>query len=205
MADFTLALTGRGGTTIPDHFQERIEEKLPRALKMSPHDLHVEVELQKESNPRRDDNSCKLQITATGHGKVLRSEAKEDSFYAALEVALDKLERTFRKDKVRREVTKSGHRAPLSTAEVMNILAGDSFADKEDYAEVEYDVEEYLPGQIVRTKTHEADPMTPDEALGEMELVGHDFYLFINSETDRPTVVYRRHGFDYGLIDLQQK
>lgn len=203
MADFTLALTGRGGTTIPDHFQERIEEKLPRALKMSPHDLHVEVELQKENNPRREDNSCKLQITSTGHGKVLRSEAKEDSFYAALEVAVDKLERTLRKDKVRREVTKSGHRSPLSTAEVMDILTEDSVTDGAETTEVEYDVEEYLPGQIVRSKSHEAEPMTPDEALGEMELAGHDFYLFVNSETNRPTVVYRRHGFDYGLIDLK--
>ena len=113
--------------------------------------------------------------------------------------------RDSRKDKVRREVTKGGHRSPLSIAEVTGILVEDSVDNKEDSAEVEYDVEEYLPGQIVRTKTHEADPMTPDEALGEMELVGHDFYLFINSETDRPTVVYRRHGFDYGLIDLQQK
>jgi hypothetical protein len=58
------------------------------------------------------------------------------------------------------------------------------------------------PGRIVRTKEHPAVPMTTDDALYEMELVGHDFFLFHDSETDQPSVVYRRHAFDYGLIRL---
>ncbi|MDV7175196.1 sigma 54 modulation/S30EA ribosomal C-terminal domain-containing protein [Gordonia amicalis] len=64
------------------------------------------------------------------------------------------------------------------------------------------DVDEYTPGQIVRVKEHTAVPMNVDDALYEMELVGHDFFLFHDKETDKPSVVYRRHAFDYGLIRL---
>ena len=62
--------------------------------------------------------------------------------------------------------------------------------------------EEHLPGQIVREKHHPATPMHVDQALHEMELVGHDFYLFQCADTGQPTVVYRRHAYDYGLIRL---
>ena len=55
---------------------------------------------------------------------------------------------------------------------------------------------------VVREKTHTAAPMTLDQALYEMELVGHDFFLFIDKETERPSVVYRRRGYDYGVISL---
>ena len=55
---------------------------------------------------------------------------------------------------------------------------------------------------VVREKTHPASPMTLDQALYEMELVGHDFYLFVDKESERPSVVYRRRGYDYGVISL---
>jgi hypothetical protein len=63
-------------------------------------------------------------------------------------------------------------------------------------------VDEYQPGRIVREKQHTSEPMTVDQALYEMELVGHDFYLFNDSEAGKPSVVYRRKGFDYGVIRL---
>ena len=55
---------------------------------------------------------------------------------------------------------------------------------------------------VVREKTHPASPMTLDQALYEMELVGHDFYLFVDKESERPSAVYRRRGYDYGVISL---
>nr|WP_281386732.1 sigma 54 modulation/S30EA ribosomal C-terminal domain-containing protein [Jiangella mangrovi] len=55
---------------------------------------------------------------------------------------------------------------------------------------------------VVREKTHRAEPMTLDQALYEMELVGHDFYLFVDAESKMPSVVYRRRGYDYGVIRL---
>jgi hypothetical protein len=64
------------------------------------------------------------------------------------------------------------------------------------------DLDEHLPGQVVREKHHPATPMHVDQALHEMELVGHDFFLFMCADTGQPTVVYRRHAYDYGLIRL---
>ncbi|WP_216209410.1 ribosome hibernation-promoting factor, HPF/YfiA family [Amycolatopsis aidingensis] len=63
-------------------------------------------------------------------------------------------------------------------------------------------VTDHQPGRIVREKQHSAEPMTVDQALYEMELVGHDFYLFNDAAAGRPSVVYRRKGFDYGVIRL---
>ena len=63
-------------------------------------------------------------------------------------------------------------------------------------------LDERRPGRIVRRKVHTADPMTVDEALSRMELVGHDFYLFADADSGEPRVVYRRKGYDYGVIRL---
>ena len=110
-----------------------------------------------------------------------------------------KLERQMRKARTRRKISHSGHRRPQSVSEATAELAAASAP-----AEVldEYAVDEQLPGQVVRRKEHDGTPMTVDDALEKMELVGHDFYLFRDSETGRATVVYRRHAFDYGLITL---
>ena len=128
-----------------------------------------------------------------------RREAAEDTFYGALESAVSKLERQMRKARTRRKISHSGHRRPQSVAEATAELSANAAP-----AEVldEYAVDEQLPGQIVRRKEHDGTPMTVDDALEKMELVGHDFYLFRDSETGRATVVYRRHAFDYGLITL---
>lgn len=201
-----VTITGRN-VEVPEHFQERVNTKLAKIEKLDPTLNFFHVELKHEPNPRREAQANRIQITATGKGHLARAEAKEDSFYAALESAIGKMERSLRKVKVRREISMGGHRAPKSTYEVTSELVheaehareqqDDRYTDK--YAD---SIEENLPGQIVRTKEHAATPMTVDEALSEMELVGHDFYLFINAETKRPSVVYRRHAYDYGLITL---
>jgi ribosomal subunit interface protein len=78
--------------------------------------------------------------------------------------------------------------------------AVDSLAD--DASPVDMELDEHRPGQIVRRKVHTGHPMSVDDALSRMELVGHDFYLFSDSETGAPSVVYRRKGYDYGVISL---
>ena len=193
-----VTITGRN-VEVPEHFAERLDPTL----------TFFHVELQHEPNPRRESESDRIQITATGKGHLARAEAKEDSFYAALETALAKMERSLRKVKARRSISRSGHRAPTSTG----VAAAEMVAEAQKAREEnQYDVDPYadsvkdvVPGQIVRTKEHTATPMSVDNALSEMELVGHDFYLFINEENNRPSVVYRRHAFDYGLISLAEE
>ena len=124
---------------------------------------------------------------------------------------MDKLERSLRKVKARRNIAMSGHRAPKSTGVLAAEIEADAKAEQERAAKEvgKYDVDPYadqvediVPGQIVRSKVHSNAPRSVDDALSEMELVGHDFYLFVNEETNRPAVVYRRHAYDYGLIEL---
>ena len=212
-----VQITGRN-VEVPEHFAERVNGKLAKIERLDPTLNFFHVELQHEPNPRRSDESDRIQITATGKGHIARAEAKEDSFYAALEVAIGRMERSLRKVKARRKISRSGHRAPISVGEATAALVEDAQpqaseakagqAQSNDEAG-KYDVDPYeemfRPGQVVRTKEHEATPKSVDEALSEMELVGHDFYLFINEETKQPSVVYRRHAFDYGLISLKNE
>lgn len=206
--DVKVAITGRN-VEVPEHFAERVNAKLAKIARLDPTLTFFHVELQHEPNPRRADESDRIQITATGKGHIARAEAKEDSFYAALETALARMERSLRKVKARRSISLSGHRAPLGTGEAAATLAkeaedarAENNYDEDPYADK---VEDVVPGQIVRTKEHSSVPITVDEALGEMELVGHDFFLFVNKENGRPSVVYRRHAFDYGLITLAEE
>ena len=200
-----VTITGRN-VEVPEHFQERVNSKLAKIEKLDPSLTFFHVELQHEPNPRREAQANRIQITATGKGHLARAEAKEESFYAALESAVGKMERSLRKVKVRREISMGGHRAPKSTGQIATELAAEAEQARSQQTpqpDVDpYAVEEQLPGQVVRTKEHPATPMSVDDALSEMELVGHDFYLFINSETNRPSVGYRRHAYDYGLITL---
>ena len=208
--DAQVTITGRN-VEVPEHFQERVNGKLAKIEKLDPTLKSFHVELQHEKNPRREAEAERIQITATGSGHLARAEAKEENFYAALEVAVDKLERSLRKVKARRNIALSGHRAPKGAGVLAAEMEADAKAEQERAANEagKYDVDPYadqvediVPGQIVRSKVHPNAPRSVDDALSEMELVGHDFYLFINEETNRPAVVYRRHAFDYGLIEL---
>ena len=205
-----VTITGRN-VEVPEHFQERVNGKLAKIEKLDPTLKSFHVELKHEKNPRREAEAERIQITATGSGHLARAEAKEENFYAALETAVDKLERSLRKVKARRNISMSGHRAPKSTGVLAAEMEADAKAKQESAAQEggKYDVDPYadqvedvVPGQIVRSKVHSNAPRSVDDALSEMELVGHDFYLFVNEETNRPAVVYRRHAFDYGLIEL---
>ncbi|HMT49368.1 ribosome hibernation-promoting factor, HPF/YfiA family [uncultured Dietzia sp.] len=198
--DAQVTIKGRN-VEVPDHFATRINTKLAKIEKISPAITRFDVVLLHENNPRLAKASQRIEITLKGKPGVARAEAAEDTFYAALESVVAKLERQIRKARTRRKISHSGHRRPQSVAEATAELAPEA-APAEVVDRYADGVDEQLPGQIVRRKEHDGTPMSVDEALEKMELVGHDFYLFRDSETGRATVVYRRHAFDYGLITL---
>jgi ribosomal subunit interface protein len=185
---------------IPDHFRTYVAEKLARLERFDRTIYLFDVELDHERNRRQRKNCQHVEITARGRGPVARGEGCADSFYAALESAVSKLENRLRRSKDRRKIH-YGDKTPVSLAEATAIthLVEPLSAPVEDEGPA---LEDHEPGRIVRTKEHTATPMTVDDALYEMELVGHDFFLFHCKETDKPTVVYRRHAYDYGLIRL---
>ncbi|MGV9745380.1 ribosome hibernation-promoting factor, HPF/YfiA family [Rhodococcus zopfii] len=196
-----IVVKGRN-VEVPDHFRIYVSEKLGRLERFDPTIFLFDVELQHERNRRQMKSCQRVEITARGKGPIVRAEASADSFYAAFESVTAKLESRLRRTKDRRKVS-YGDKTPVSVAAATAALAqDDSLGISPDLAhDLEADMESG-PGRIVRTKTHKAEPMTVDDALYEMELVGHDFYLFHDKESDKPSVVYRRHAFDYGLISL---
>jgi ribosomal subunit interface protein len=198
-----LVVRGRN-VEVPDHFRIHVSEKLGRIERYDAKILRTDVELLHERNPRQAEKCQRVEITCRVRGPVVRAEACASDFYAALDLAVEKVERRFRQAADRRRIHR-GRRNPTSLSEAtadgrrpaLELLT----AEPEDADEARSG-EPDGPGQIVREKVHPATPTTIDEALLEMELVGHDFYLFHDAATGQPSVVYRRHAYDYGLIRL---
>nr|WP_028478769.1 ribosome-associated translation inhibitor RaiA [Nocardia sp. CNY236] len=194
---------------VPDHFRIYVAEKLSRVERYGPSIFLFDVELFHERNRRQRKNCQRVEITAHGKGPVVRAEARADSFYAAFESVTAKLESRLRRTKDRRRVH-YGDKTPVSVAQATADLVDDSLFERPTEPVTAHDLPDESqeadlvvgPGHIVRTKVHSATPMSVDDALYQMELVGHDFFLFQDKETERPSVVYRRHAFDYGLIRL---
>src|SRR5690242_12041733 len=186
---------------IPDHFRIYVSEKLSRLERFDRTIYLFDVELDHERNRRQRKNCQHVEITARGRGPVVRGEACADSFYAALESAVCKLESRLRRSKDRRKVH-YGDKTPVSLAQATALDPLPETPSADEPAIDGMPLDDHEPGRIVRTKEHPATPMTIDDALYEMELVGHDFFLFHDKESDKPCVVYRRHAYDYGLIRL---
>ncbi|RFD25911.1 ribosome-associated translation inhibitor RaiA [Mycobacterium uberis] len=189
---------------IPDHFRIYVSQKLARLGRFDRTIYLFDVELDHERNRRQRKSCQRVEITARGRGPVVRGEACADSFYAALESAVVKLESRLRRSKDRRKVH-YGDKTPMSVAEATAVTVPPEKGFSTEPVEVhDHDgaVADYEPGRIIRTKEYPAKPMSVDDALYEMELVGHDFFLFYDKHVERPSVVYRRHAYDYGLIRL---
>ncbi|MGV0837547.1 ribosome hibernation-promoting factor, HPF/YfiA family [Mycolicibacterium thermoresistibile] len=187
---------------IPDHFRVYVSDKLSRLERFDRTIYLFDVELDHEKNRRQRKNCQRVELTARGRGPVVRAEACADSFYAAMESAVDKLEERLRRACDRRKIH-YGDKTPLSVAEATANMPLPEITPSPNSAASDGDApDDEGPGRIVRVKEHPAIPMSVDDALYEMELVGHDFFLFHDKETDKPSVVYRRRAFDYGLIRL---
>jgi ribosomal subunit interface protein len=193
-----IVVRGRN-VVIPDHYRQHVAEKLVKLERYDHKIIRTDVELQHEKNPRQNGSCQHVEITCRTRGPVVRSEACADDFYKALDIAADRLERRFRQAADRRRIH-HGRRTPRSVAEVTAALPDDALVSA---VPNEPDEASEGPGRIVREKQHTAIPMSVDQALFEMELVGHDFYLFSDADSGRPSVVYRRHAYDYGLIRLE--
>jgi ribosomal subunit interface protein len=192
-----IVVRGRN-VVVPEHYRQHVAEKLAKLERYDDKIHRTDVELQHEKNPRQNGSCQHVEITCRTRGPVVRAEACAEDFYKALDIAADRLERRFRQAADRRRIH-HGRRTPPSVAEATASLA-DEFAV--DAATIDTEDVDEGPGRIVREKKHTAAPMSVDQALLEMELVGHDFFLFSDAGTGCASVVYRRHAYDYGLIRL---
>ncbi|UQN30082.1 ribosome hibernation-promoting factor, HPF/YfiA family [Brachybacterium kimchii] len=205
---------------VPERFHRHLSEKLEKVTQLAPAVMRVDVELSEESNPRQADQAARVEITVHDDGAVIRSEARADDLYGALDVAYGKLFERLRRARDRRKDHRRGRsrgrgaesvRTMGHTGEIP-LLPEDSVAAAsadEAPAAAAADEDETSDAAdespvVIREKKHKAAPMSIDDALNRMELVGHDFYLFIDEATGNPKVVYRRKGWSYGVIELER-
>jgi ribosomal subunit interface protein len=208
--------------TVPARFRQHAAAKLAKLEKLDQKAVRIDVEVSEERNPRQSDRRERVELTIRSRGPAIRAEAAADDRYAALDLAFAKLESRLRRAADRRKVKDTvsvrspgvlpdampeappgpGAQPPPSAA--LNGHRADPDQGEPDSGLVPIQMEGDGP-LILREKVHAASPMTIDQALLEMELVGHDFYLFHDRDCDRFSVVYRRRGYDYGVIRLVEE
>jgi ribosomal subunit interface protein len=210
--------------TVPPRFRQHAAAKLAKLEKLDQKAVRIDVEVSKERNPRQSDRRERVELTIRSRGPAIRAEAAADDRYTALDLAFAKLESRLRRASDRRKINKTDSvtlRSPELVAGEAAVsplpprpLNGNGAArprvgELDDRAEPDsHMVPIQMEGDgplVLREKVHAAQPMTIDQALLEMELVGHDFFLFHDSECDRFSVVYRRRGYDYGVIRLVEE
>ncbi|NAZ88610.1 ribosome hibernation-promoting factor, HPF/YfiA family [Kineococcus indalonis] len=221
-----VVVTGRH-TEVKERFRQHAEAKMEKVTQLAPRAQRVDVEVSHENNRRQLASCERVEITVRDKGPVVRAEACADDPYAALDLAATKLMERLRRSRDRRKVhhgrrRNESVRQPAAPGLSDEALAGAAAAEPGAPAELEVPTPAVMADSrppadavagaddatdaspvVIREKTHEAVPMTLDQALYEMELVGHDFYLFVDAATGCPSVVYRRRGWDYGVIHLE--
>ncbi|MGL4173754.1 MAG: ribosome hibernation-promoting factor, HPF/YfiA family [Actinomycetota bacterium] len=216
-----IVVTGRH-MEVKDRFRRHLEEKLAKVTQVAPRARRVDVVISHRPHRRQPESSERVEITCIGKGPVVRAEATAEDLYAAFDRAHIKLVERLRRMHDRK-IMRRGRSESLAQASARmapqpeevgvlwansvrsengasSELAQQTAAPMSDEGERE-DIWDGSPVQI-REKVHATHPMSVDQAVHEMELVGHDFYLFSDAESGRPSVAYRRRGWEYGVLHL---
>jgi len=216
---------------VTDRFRRYVDDKAGKIEALADRPLELHITVSRHHGGKGLVGSDRVELTLIGAGPIVRAESDGEDKYAAFDLALGRLLERLRRAKDRKKVHRGGaHRptslqeasgagfsqvnlSPASPEEMERVATGTisvatASAQAAAAAEVEAEraaeqEEEYTP-VIIRKKVFEAPPMSLDDAMYLMELVGHDFYLFVDEETQRPSVVYRRKGWDYGVIGLDK-
>lgn len=189
-------------TDVAERFRQHVVDKLGKLERFDAKVIRLDVEVSRERNPRQAEQSDRVEITCLSKGPVIRAEAAAADPYAALDRAFTKLEARLRKAADRRRVH-HGTRTPVGLAEATAAGPGQPGGAELNGGSTTGDPDSSAATLVVREKIHKAEPMSLDQALLEMELVGHDFFLFSDADSGLPSVVYRRRGYDYGVLRLQ--
>jgi ribosomal subunit interface protein len=209
-------------TDVRERFRKHAAAKLAKIEKLDNKAIRVDVEITAERNPRLADRRERVELTVNSRGPAIRAEAAAADRFAALDMAFAKLEARLRRACDRRKARHGAHAAIrlidlpengiepelAGPGEVSELAANGALAagDAEQAVSGVVPIEMQGDGPlVVREKFHTASPMTIDQALFEMELVGHDFFLFTDAGSGMPSVVYRRRGYRYGVIRLLEE
>jgi ribosomal subunit interface protein len=203
-----IAIVGRH-TKVNEPLRTRIQERMEKLTELAPRATRAEVHVCHERSPRIASEKERVEITLHGRG-VVRSEASAMDRETAFDVAYSKLTAQLRKlheRKVHRHQGRQGLRSvPTPATGVPIVNPSDAVESVELWEGAPDSATREIPIDgtpiVIRSKTHEGSPMTVAEAIDQMELVGHDFFLFHDIESDLPSAVYRRRGWTYGVLHL---
>jgi ribosome hibernation promoting factor len=178
-----LEVKGRN-VEVNDSIRRYAEEKLDRVERQLPEETQIEVELTLETNPSISEDHI-AEATVWTKGSTLRARESSNAFETSIDQLSDKLERQVKRYREKRSRRETGRRANGHQSDEPSFSG------------------EQLDRMIVKSKQFELQPLTPEEAAVELELIGHDFFVFTNAETGLTNVVYRRRAGAYGLIEPQ--
>ena len=196
-----VLVTGRH-CQIPDDFRARVEEKLTSIEKLKDRVIRVEVQVSAYGYKRQPDQATRVEITLRSKGPVVRAEASADDKTVAFDHALDRLKSQLRRASDRRKEHRGLRTQPSIGDEQLVAQVEAEAAERPEIRKIA-GLEVHGDGPlVVREKLFEATPLTLAQALDEMELVGHDFFLYVDAESKAPSAVYRRKAYDYGVIHL---
>jgi ribosomal subunit interface protein len=210
-----ITITGRN-LGVTDRFREYATEKAEKIDHLAERAIAFEVKVSRHHETRGSSGDDRVELTLIGPGPLVRAESDGSDKYVAFDLAMAKLVERIRQSKDRRKVHRGKHRpvslreasadgfsvvdiTPVSPDVLAKVATGSIPVVSDEVTE-----EEYTP-VVIRQKVFPSSHMTVSDAVDHMELVGHDFFLFIDAETDRPSVVYRRKGWDYGVISLEEE
>jgi len=210
-----ITVSGRN-LGVTDRFREYAIEKAEKIDHLAEKAIAFDIKVSRHHETRGSSGDDRVELTLVGPGPLVRAESSGSDKYVAFDLAIAKLLERMRQAKDRKKVHRGKHR-PVSLREasadgfsVVDITpASPEVLEKVLTGEIPVVAAEPAPGDddyspvVIRQKVFPTTHMTVEDAVDHMELVGHDFFLFIDSETDRPSVVYRRKGWDYGVIGLE--
>ncbi|MDR3116836.1 MAG: ribosome-associated translation inhibitor RaiA [Bifidobacteriaceae bacterium] len=192
-------------------FKEIVEKKLAKVSYYIPQADLVRVEVKEHGNPSRASEAEKVEITISGKGSIFRSTSQSVDRYAALDEALYKLY-----EQLRRAHDKFLSLRNKSSVKFLKVVAPDeedmknakanvskSAIDEMDKKYNRYTEEQVAGNLVVRSKVHKTKPMTREEAIYHMEMLGHPFFIFVDKDSLRPSLVYARRNWNYGVLELE--
>lgn len=208
-------ISGRN-VAVSDRFRQYAAEKIGKVENLGDKVQRVDARVTKHENVREADSSLTVELTVLGRGPVVRAEASSADKFAAFDLAYGKLMERLRRASDRRKVHRGRHTPvpvrvataglePVSSSEPLSSQFAAAEPAPAESSETDQDMQTGECPVLIRRKVFPGAPMSLDDAVDNMELVGHDFYLFVDAATGAPSVVYRRKGWTYGVITLDSK
>ncbi len=196
---------------ITDRFEDYVGAKTEKIEQLLPKSQAFEVRVSRESD-RSPKHGDRVEITLIGPGPVIRAESTAGDKYSAFDIAYGRILERVRRLKDKQKVSQGRQMTSLREASAVDFEgiditpasaeAIDAVANGEPVAVAQEEAEEAYTPVVIREKEFPAERMTVEQAVDRMELVGHDFFLFIDAKNDRASVVYRRKGWNYGVLSL---